>query len=241
MSHNYGSATKKYATEIEATMRDLFEKHDFGMLINDDILEKVFNSHFKNTFETNSAGSYIGPAQDSREKSNQLEIWLYEKYGNLLNRDKLREYNPLNPERQCGNITVLFKKDRITYTWTAGDSLGEHYQPSLVTDPKAVSYDDIGELHLPPKSTQTANKENFRNDNICYLEQQFHGDVTIDCVEFLAYPYDLMEKSHVQHLATAKKWQGIGAEVYYIKGGKPEEAIGTLLLFLFQPIFNQGL
>lgn len=65
---------------------------------------------------------------------------------------------------------------------------------------------------------------NFRDNNIrSYLELQFHGDVTIDCVESLTYPYDLMDKARAKHLETAKKWQSIGAEVYYIKNGKLEK------------------
>lgn len=245
-TRKYGSETKKYALEIEATMRDLFAKHDLGMHIDDDILEKVLNSHFKNTFETGSSGGYCGPTLDPdgkinlshgrlsaahklfalgpTAKSNQLAIGQYEKYGNLLDHDKLREFNSHNRARQYGNVTVRFKKDKVVCTWTAGDSLGETYQPSLVTDPKAVSYDNMYEKKLPKLGTDTSDMAKFRNNNISsYLELQFHGDVTVDCVESLTYPYDLMDKARAKHLETAKKWQSIGAEVYYINNGKLEK------------------
>lgn len=241
-SRKYGSDTKKFAKEIEANMKMLFQQHDLGMHIDDDILEKVFTSHFKNTFETGSSGGYCGPCLNadgsikqshyrlgaahnlfglgSTDKANQLKIGQYEKYGNLLDHDKLREFKSHNPATQYGNVTVRFKKDKVVCTWTAGDSLGETYQPSLVTDPKAVSYDDMSERKLPKLGTDTSNMANFRDNNIrSYLELQFHGDVTIDCVESLTYPYDLMDKARAKHLETAKKWQSIGAEVYYIKNG----------------------
>jgi hypothetical protein len=112
----------------------------------------------------------------------------------------------------------------VTCTWTAGDSLSERYQPSLVTDPKAVSYDDMYESKLPVKGTQTNDMTKFRSDNISsYLELQFHGDVTIDCVESLTFPYDLTEKAKSKYLGFAQKWKSIGVEVYYVKNGKLEK------------------
>lgn len=84
---------------------------------------------------------------------------------------------------QYRNVAVRFKKDKVTSTWTAGDSLSERYQPILVTDPKAVSYDDMYDCKLSEKGTQTNDMTKFRRDNICsYLELRFHGDVTVDCV-----------------------------------------------------------
>lgn len=242
----YGAATKKHAAEIETTMRELFKKHDLGMHINHDLLDKVFNSHFKNTFETGSSGGYLGPKLNpdgsikqsharlsaahklfdlgSTEKANQLNISQYEKYGNLLDHDKLREATTYNRATQYGNVAVRFKKDKVICTWTAGDSLGKRYQPSLVTDPKAVSYDDMRESKLPVKGTQTNDMTKFRDDNIIsYLELQFHGDVTIDCVESLTFPYDLTEKAKSKYLGFAQKWKSIGTEIYFIKNGKLEK------------------
>ena len=159
-----------------------------------------------------------------RKKTNQLNISQYEKYGNLLDHDKLREATTHNRATQYGNVAVRFKKDKVTCTWTAGDSLSERYQPSLVTDPKAVSYDDMSESRLPVKGTQTNNMTKFRSDNISsYLELQFHGDVTVDCVESLTFPYDLTEKANSKYLGFAQKWKGIGAEIYYVKNGKLEK------------------
>lgn len=245
-SHRYGREAKAHAAEIEETMRNLFATHDLGMHIDDYNLEKVLNSHFKNTFETGSSGGYSGPALDpdgkinlrhsrlgaahnlfglgSIEKSNQLEIFEYEKYGNLLDHDKLREVTGYNRASQYGNVAVRFKKDKVICTWTAGDSLGESYQPSLVTDPKAVSYDDMSLRRLPTKGTKVENMMDFRDHNInSYLELQYHGSVTVDCVESLTFPYDLTDKAKASMLEVAKKWQKTGAEVYYVKNGKLEK------------------
>lgn len=244
-SSRYGQKTKAHAAEIEATMRQLFQKHDLGMHI-DDLLDKVFTSHFKNTFETGSSGGYCGPSLNadgtikqsharlsaahklfdlgSTDKSNQLKINQYEKYGNLLDHDKLREGTTHNRATQYGNVAVRFKKDKVTCAWTAGDSLGETYQPSLVTDPKAVSYDDMSEWRLPVKGTQTDDMTKFRDEKISsYLELQFHGNVTIDCVESLTFPYDLASPDKSTYLGYAKKWKSIGVEVYYVKNGKLEK------------------
>ena len=61
----------------------------------------------------------------------------------------------------------------------------------------------------------------FKRDHISsYLELQFHGDLTVDCVESLTYPYDLMESRYSKHLAIAKKWKAAGAKIYYIANGK---------------------
>ena len=67
-------------------------------------------------------------------------------------------------------------------------------------------------------------KTKFRSDNISsYLELQFHGDVTVDCVESLTFPYDFTEKAKSKYLGFAQKWKSIGTEIYFIKNGKLEK------------------
>lgn len=238
-SHYYGVAAKTHKNEIEKLMQKVFDEHDLGMNIKDSILEKVLNSKFMNTFETGSSGGYLGststtgkispthsrlnaahqlfglPQQDLLTQ--QLARTEYEKYGNLLDHNILRSIQN-NTARSYGNVEVRFKKDKVVATWTAGDSLGVRYQPSLVSDPKACSYDDF--YNTPTTSNiQTSNLVEFKKSYISsYLELQYHGQLTIDCIESITYPYDILDGSHDKFLKVAKEFKKKGASIYYIKG-----------------------
>lgn len=238
-SRFYGAAAKTHKNEIEILMQQVFNEHDLGMNIKDSILEKVLNSKFMNTFETGSSGGYLGststtgkisPTHSHLEAAHklfslpqrdlltqQLARTEYEKYGNLLDHDILRSMQN-NTARSYGNVEVRFKKDKVVATWTAGDSLGVRYQPSLVSDPKACSYDDF--YNTPTSSNiQTANLVEFKKKHIStYLELQYHGQLTVDCIESITYPYDILDGSHDIFLKVAKEFKKKGASIYYIKG-----------------------
>lgn len=238
-SRFYGSAAKAHKNDIEILMQKVFSEHDLGMNINDSILEKVLNSKFMNTFETGSSGGYLGsttttgkisptysrlkaahklfglPQQDLLAQ--QLERTEYEKYGNLLDHDILRSMQN-NTARSYGNVEVRFKKDKVVATWTAGDSLGVRYQPSLVSDPKACSYDNF--YNTPTsRNIQTTNLVEFKKQHIStYLELQYHGQLTVDCIESITYPYDILDGLHDKFLKIAKEFKKKGATIYYVKG-----------------------
>lgn len=238
-SRFYGSAAKAHKNDIEILMQKVFSEHDLGMNINDSILEKVLNSKFMNTFETGSSGGYLGsttttgkispthsrlkaahklfglPQQDFLAQ--QLERTEYEKYGNLLDHDILRSMQN-NTARSYGNVEVRFKKDKVVATWTAGDSLGVRYQPSLVSDPKACSYDDFDNTPTS-RNIQTTNLVEFKKRHILtYLELQYHGQLTVDCIESITYPYDILDGLHDKFLKIAKEFKKKGATIYYVKG-----------------------
>lgn len=238
-SRFYGAAAKTHKNEIEILMQQVFNEHDLGMNIKDSILEKVLNSKFMNTFETGSSEGYLGststtgkisPTHSRLEAAHklfglpqrdlltqQLARTEYEKYGNLLDHNILRSMQN-NTARSYGNVEVRFKKDKVVATWTAGDSLGVRYQPSLVSDPKACSYDDF--YNTPTSSNiQTANLVEFKKKHIStYLELQYHGQLTVDCIESITYPYDILDGSHDNFLKVAKEFKKKGASIYYIKG-----------------------
>lgn len=238
-SRFYGAVAKTHKNEIEILMQQVFNEHDLGMNIKDSILEKVLNSKFMNTFETGSSGGYLGststtgkisPTHSRLEAAHklfglpqrdlltqQLARTEYEKYGNLLDHNILRSMQN-NTTRSYGNVEVRFKKDKVVATWTAGDSLGVRYQPSLVSDPKACSYDDF--YNTPTSSNiQTANLVEFKKKHIStYLELQYHGQLTVDCIESITYPYDILDGSHDNFLKVAKEFKKKGASIYYIKG-----------------------
>lgn len=238
-SRYYGVTAKTHKNEIELLMQKVFSEHDLGMNIKDSILEKVLNSKFMNTFETGSSGGYLGSTSTTGKISpthsrlsaahkmfglprkdlavQQLDRKEYEKYGNLLDHNILRSMQN-NTARSYGNVEVRFKKDKVVATWTAGDSLGVRYQPSLVSDPKACSFDDF---YNTPTSIdiQTTNLVEFKKEHISsYLELQYHGQLTIDCIESITYPYDILDGSHDKILKIAKEFKKKGASIYYIKG-----------------------
>ena len=133
------------------------------------------------------------------------------------------------------NVAVRFKKDEETCTWTAGDSLSERFLPSLITDPKVVSYDDMYESKLPVKGTQTNDMTKFRSDNI----MQFHGGLMVDCVESLAFPYEPNRKGEVQVF-----WLRPKVEIYrnrnlFRQERKAEALVIPVQIFLLFRLFQQ--
>lgn len=235
--HRYGAKAKKHKKEIEELMKKVFDTHDLGMNIDDNTLEAVLNSWFKNTFETGSSGGYCGSGKTTgaiptshgrlsaahnlfglskKLDTDQLARHDYEKYGNLLDHNILESMKH-NTARQYGNVEIRFKKDKVTCTWTAGDSLGESFQPSLVSDPRSCSFDDL--WGTPTTAVEdVTDLAKFKRDHISsYLELQYHGELGIDCVESLTFPYNL-KTSHYKDIAL--KWKAKGVKVYYIDNDK---------------------
>ncbi len=236
----YGEIAKTHKDDIEAVMRGLFEEHDLGMNIFDTKLELVLESGFKNTFETGTSGGYrgsrrtTGKIEVTHERlyaahrlfglgedllNDQLKRREYEKYGNLLDHNIIQSMKH-NTASQYGNVEVRFKKDKVIATWTAGDSLCKVFQPSLVSDPKSCSFDNF--RNTPDNgAVQTHNLDKFKRKHINrYIELQFHGDLTVDCVESLTFPYNIKSPRFSRFLKVAKEWKRRGVCIYYITGGK---------------------
>ena len=237
----YGVYERQHAAEIEAKMREIFALHDYGMNVDDKILLKIEKTGtFKNTFETGTSKGWVGSTQTQGKieetharlsashklfgigddlANGQLARHQYEKYGSLLDRDIAESMNDHYAAKTYGNVEVRFKKDKVTCTWTAGDSLNCVYQPSLTTDPKAVSFDDMydraGGWRKPPISTTEIDKMSkiLANNVRGYLELQYHGELTLDCVESVAFPYDLTQKT--KYLPLAKRLKARGIKVFY--------------------------
>ena len=237
-TRSYGQKAKDHKDEIEDLMRKVFDIHDYGMNIDEDVVEKVLTSWFKNTFEVGGGNGYVGSHKTTGKiessharlsaahklfglpqkdlQADQLERKEYEKYGNLLDHDILHSLRS-NTATQYGRVEVRFKKGKVIPTWTAGDSLGAKWQPSLCSDPKSCSFDDY-------YNTPTTNQEDvtdlqkFKNNHIArYLELQYHGDLTVDCVESIAFPYDILDTSRSREYAIGLKWKNAGVKVYFIK------------------------
>lgn len=232
-----GKNEVKYADEIRQVMQEVFDAHDFGMNIKLDALDKVLSTHFKNTFEVGRSGGYCGSHSTSgpiertharlmaahklfginRDKdllSGQLQRNEYEKYGNLLDHN-IAESLKKNTATWYGAIEVRFKKDKVIATWTAADSLGGTYQPTLVSDPRSSSFDS--REAVPLKGAVINDLNDFKKKYInTYLELQYHGDLTPDCVESISFPYDLLSYMYSNDYKIALKWKAKGVKIFYI-------------------------
>ena len=241
-SGHYGTAAAQNKDEIEQAMFEWLDRFVVGTNQPTSVVEKILDSHFKNTFEVGDSGGYVGPAGDmsveqggiptshSRLKmshkrflnntpydsKHQLKRREYEKYGNLMDTDILSSLKH-NPGGGYGQVQFRFKKNSVPATFTPEDSLGSWCQPSLVTDPKAYSFDDRGKSSMPLGMTSPSFSELFRKCIYGYCELQLHGDITPDLVESIAYPFDLMDKRHANDLRVARRWiNEVGVKVYYI-------------------------
>lgn len=243
-SYRYGDEVKKHKQEIEDTMFDWLSRQDLGMNVNARNLDAILNSWFKNTFETASSNGYLGSAGDlsveqggipeyhsrlsashemfiggsSYDSKHQLKRREYEKYGNLLNPDILASLED-NKADGYGEVLVRFKRSMVIATFTPCDSLNAGYQPTLVTDPKACSFDGSSLGRLPVNFQGTPSFDELFNKCIrVYCELQYHGDLTPDCVESIAFPYDLNDAKYAKEKSVALKWKAIGVTIYYRTG-----------------------
>lgn len=243
-SYRYGDEVKKHKQEIEDTMLDWLSRQDLGMNVNARNLDKILDSWFKNTFETASSNGYLGSAGDlsveqggipehhsrlsashemfiggrSYDSSHQLKRREYEKYGNLLNPDILASLED-NKADSYGEVLVRFKRSMVIATFTPCDSLHAGYQPTLVTDPKACSFDSCSLGRLPVNFQGSPSFDELFNKCIrSYCELQYHGDLTPDCVESIAFPYDLNDAKYATEKKVALKWKAIGVTIYYRTG-----------------------
>ncbi len=249
----------------ENAMKNLFERHDFGMAIRANVLESVYYKGFLNTFETGTSGAYNGSTKTSgaietdhvRLKAAhkmffsknsamkhpggklylgpQLERSDYEKYGYLIQKDKLAAIN----NRLEGYGNCRFKKEKVgkRTTWQLGDSLENINvaQPSPVTKPSAVSFDDMitydefAKMDLfgnPSLSIDDLlkNSTGFTGENNPYIELQYHGKLSMDDVESITFLKPPRDKAPVNEnddwisKDLADKLVAKGIEIFYMEG-----------------------
>ena len=226
-----------YREDIEKELFKLFEQNDFGMDISHDVLQSVYDNGFYNQFQSGTSSGALyergitsGPISKSNGRlwashkmfgigndleASQLARREYEKYGHLLDKDKLDAF--LNNLSGYGDVQVRFKKNKVLCTWTFDDSLGTTYQPSLVTDPRIESLDDLATKYMPKKSDPTKLFEWQELKNTSYIELQYHGELTIDAVESMVFRGS-PEKSISMSLI--KKLLDKGIELFYYQAGE---------------------
>lgn len=223
------SKAMRWTAEEEEEMRDkmlqLFENSDFGMNIprlsnsGDDVLEAIFKSYFKNQIET---GTGKGMVNVNSRKNASEELFGtdtkttkardYEKYGFLMDRDILKQGDS-GIARQYWSygdgIQVRFKKDRVIATFTMQDSLYSGLIPSLTSDPRPSSFNNksiIGSSLKPTSAIECTKAWAYS-----YIELQYHGDLTLDCIQSIYIPRDVIPKIKATTLKLILK---VGCPIY---------------------------
>lgn len=239
---NTNADFEKVRDEIEKELFKLFKENDLGMDISGKLLESVYNNGFYNIFQAGTGDGYVGnpgtsgliPANHSRLKcahelfglgknltKDQLARREYEKYGHLLDHNKLdafennRTWYGTGKAGSDNQVQVRFKKDKVVCTWTFDDSLSCRYQPSLVTDPKIESLDNISTSRKPVSTDPTKLYEWQKKKWTSYVELQYHGELTIDDVEDIVFaknPELVITKDLIGKL------QAKGIKLYYYDG-----------------------
>ena len=227
---------------IEEVLRKMFEENDLGMDISGKLLDSVFENGFYNTFQSGTSDGYCGsrstkgkiPTSHSRLRcahrlfglgrdldKDQLKRSEYEKYGHLLDHNKLDAFKNNRTHYGTGDsgrenqVQIRFKRENVTCTWTFNDSLGERYQPTLVSDPKIESLDYIDKAYKPIASDTKKLYEWQQKKHTSYVELQYHGDLTFDDVESIVFARN---PERVISTSLISKLKSKGIELYYYDG-----------------------
>ena len=195
-------------TEFKKRMIDLFNNSDFGMNVpridreGNDVLESIFNSWFKAQQETGTGKGCVDIGLRNRASEelfgtdiNNTAKNEYEKYGFLMDKDILKQAKSDIASQYWSfgdGIQIRFKKDKVITTFTMEDSLNSGLNPSLTTDPFPTSASSINRIVTGKPLTSAI--EATRNWAQSYIELQYHGDLTLDCIESIFIPEDVVGK-----------------------------------------------
>lgn len=195
-------------TEFKKRMIDLFNNSDFGMNVpridrkGNDVLESIFNSWFKAQQETGTGKGCVDISLRNRASKelfgtdiNNTAKNEYEKYGFLMDKDILKQAKSDIASQYWSfgdGIQIRFKKDKVITTFTMEDSLNSGLNPSLTTDPFPTSASSINRIVTGKPLTSAI--EATRNWARSYIELQYHGDLTPDCIESIFIPDDVVGK-----------------------------------------------
>ena len=195
--------SEKEILDIEQKIKDGIDKFEFSIRARDDKAPLILNDgRFKTQFETHRSGGTFDP--DYRRRASRTMF----SYTDDLADNEFEIYGCLDDPTDAtgyGDIRFVLKKDNVfdRTTVTIGDSLyhGElgEMKPSLVSDPKVISY-----------------RTNYKNNTIQYLEKyadqikadgefsygsyvelQYHGGVTLDDIDYIIIPDTSLHKRDI--------------------------------------------
>lgn len=189
------------------TMLDIFEKNDFCMRLNKNVLPLIAQSKFMNQFETGSAplGLTFNQRRVVAKKMftipEDAEGSEYEKYGFLGSKNPKDDFKDDESfTGDYGDSIVRFKKRNLMHrtTFTIGDSLfncmHDDVRSSPVINPQIASIQrgHVNEVIYGLNVVENANAEKSYLDiqvltRQKYIELQYHGNLTIDDVESVTF------------------------------------------------------
>lgn len=224
--------------KIISKIREVFANSDLGMNVprldrqGNEVLDKLLTSHFKNQVETGTGNGCVD-VNYRMEASKELfgtdtktaTPKEYEKYGFLMDKDILKqaESGIADGYWNCGDgFQIRFKRDKVIATFTMMDSLGSGRIPSLVTDPQTSSFGySMNSMIKDDSVDRTSAVESTRAYASSYIELQYHGDLTLDCIESIYIPDGVLPKlSEASLKALVDAVKKYGFTLYSNKGGK---------------------
>lgn len=213
------------------TMLDIFEKNDFCMRLNKNVLPLIAQSKFMNQFETGSVplGLTFNQRRVVAKKMftipEDAEGSEYEKYGFLGSKNPKDDFKDDESfTGDYGDSIVRFKKRNLMHrtTFTIGDSLfncmHDDVRSSPVINPQIASIQrgHVNEVIYGLNVVENANAEKSYLDIQAltrqkYVELQYHGNLTIDDVESVTFNKKTtnVNNSEVRKIIAMLKERGI--------------------------------
>ncbi len=227
------SLTADEQAEFAKKLRTLFANSDYCMNVpridrnGDNVIEKIFNSYFKNQIETGTGKGMVNVSSRKRASKTLFGTNIstaraidYEKYGFLADKDILKQAKSGIAGQYWSRgdgIQVRFKKDKVIATFTLEDSLGSGRIPSLCTDPKITSCASYKAKSIIADKQITSAIQATHDWASSYIELQYHGKLTLDCIESVYIPKGVVGKIDT---TTQKLIAKSGAKIYSEDGWK---------------------
>ena len=205
--------------------------------LGEDVIDAIFSEgRFCNQLETTTSmganvpqgradashdffGTEIPPnATSTFDKTVELGKKL-EKYGLLMDKDILTQANsPIGKQywKDGDGMQVRFKKEKVLTTFTVGDSWDSAVRGSLTSSPKPYASKDFMDdiLSTSKKDIDAMSVFDFEK-KFCYtgeyVEIQYHGELTTDCIESVYIPETTWNKLQP---TTKKKIMATGCKIY---------------------------
>lgn len=222
--------------EAIGKIREVLTNGDFGMNVprldsrGGETLDKIMSSYFKSQIETGTGNGAVDV--DYRKLATRylfgadvdaLRPREFEKYGFLMDRDILAQSKSSIARQYWNNgdgFQIRFKKDRVIATFTMEDSLGSGLKPSLVTDPQTSSFGRIERI-LKNTANHLSAIEATQTYASSYIELQYHGNLTLDCIESIFIPDDVLPKLSKESMeALVKAMERYNFKVFSDRGDR---------------------
>ena len=228
----YTSWTVAEKQKAMDNMRELFANADFGMNVprldrrGEETFDKIFSSWFKSQIETGTGNGMVNIQERKLATRdlfgadiNKMKPKEFEKYGFLMDKDILKQSKSGIADQYWNygdGVQIRFKKDRVIPTFTMSDSLCSGLIPSLTSDPHITSFGTYRRGILDKKIVSGSVIEATQKWASGYIELQYHGELTIDCIESIFIPEKVLPKLSSHTLELMRK---TGATLYSEKNG----------------------